>query len=229
MKVLETENLCGNSYIRNVSLSVEEGEFAAVMGPSGSGKSTLLYLVSGIMRCESGRVLLRGRDLSKLKERELYDIRRKEIGFVFQNPELIPELNAVRNILLPSFDRNRKRAEELLALLGLEGFADRSVEDLSGGEKQRVSIARALINSPSLILADEPTGALNRSSALETMDVFLDMKRRGNTILMVTHDSKIASFADRILYLEDGTIKAEYRNSSKSEDDVRSFLSENGW
>lgn len=126
-------------------------------------------------------------------------------------------------------DRNRERAEKLLASLGLDGFAERNVGNLSGGEKQRGSIARALINTPDIILADEPTGALGRSASLETMEVFLSMKKSGNTILMVTHDSRIVSFADRILYLVDGTVKAEYVNERGSEDEVRSFLTSNGW
>ncbi len=229
MKVLEAENLCYGGFIRNVSFSVSEGEFVAVMGPSGSGKSTLLFLVSGILKGESGSVRLLGEDLSALKEKALYDIRRRKIGFVFQSPELVPELDVTKNILLPAIDRDRKRAEELLSRLGLGGFGKRSVENLSGGEKQRVAIARALINNPAIILADEPTGALNRSSSLDTMELFLSMKREGNTILMVTHDSRIASFADRILYFEDGSVKAEFSNERGSEEDVRAFLQANGW
>lgn len=229
MKVLEAENLCYGGFIRDVSFSVSEGEFVAVMGPSGSGKSTLLFLVSGILKGESGSVRLLGEDLSALKEKALYDIRRRKIGFVFQSPELVPELDVTKNILLPAIDRDRKRAEELLSRLGLGDFGKRSVENLSGGEKQRVAIARALINNPAIILADEPTGALNRSSSLDTMEVFLSMKREGNTILMVTHDSRIASFADRILYFEDGSVKAEFSNARGSEEDVRAFLQANGW
>lgn len=229
MKVLEAENLCYGGFIRNVSFSVSKGEFVAVMGPSGSGKSTLLFLVSGILKGESGSVRLLGEELSALKEKALYDIRRRKIGFVFQSPELVPELDVTKNILLPAIDRDRKRAEELFSRLGLGGFGKRSVENLSGGEKQRVAIARALINNPAIILADEPTGALNRSSSLDTMELFLSMKREGNTILMVTHDSRIASFADRILYFEDGSVKAEFSNARGSEEDVRAFLQANGW
>ena len=229
MKVLEAENLCYGGFIRNVSFSVSKGEFVAVMGPSGSGKSTLLFLVSGILKGESGSVRLLGEELSALKEKALYDIRRRKIGFVFQSPELVPELDVTKNILLPAIDRDRKRAEELLSRLGLGEFGKRSVENLSGGEKQRVAIARALINNPAIILADEPTGALNRSSSLDTMELFLSMKREGNTILMVTHDSRIASFADRILYFEDGSVKAEFSNDRGSEEDVRAFLQANGW
>ena len=224
MKVLEAENLCYGGFIRNVSFNVSKGEFVAVMGPSGSGKSTLLFLVSGILKGESGSVRLLGEELSALKENELYDIRRRKIGFVFQSPELVPELDVTKNILLPAIDRDRKRAEELLSRLGLGVFGKRSVENLSGGEKQRVAIARALINNPAIILADEP-----RSSSLDTMELFLSMKREGNTILMVTHDSRIASFADRILYFEDGSVKAEFSNERGSEEDVRAFLQANGW
>lgn len=170
-------------------------------------------------------------EISKLKSNDLSDIRRKYIEFVFQNPELIPELNVLKNVLIPTSNRKDKviNADNLLSQLNLDGYGKRSVNNLSGGEKQRVAIARALINNPDIIFADEPTGALNQRTSKETMEVFLKLKEKGNTILMVTHDAKVASFSDRIIYLVDGKITGEFNNINRDENEVRRFLSNHGW
>ena len=232
MIVLESRNVSKEGLIKNISLKINKGEFVSIMGPSGSGKSTLLYILSGIESFDEGEVIIAGKDLSRIRKNELSDIRRKHIGFVFQNPELIPEVNVISNILLPALSNKREikqRGEELLAALGLAGYQNRSVNNLSGGEKQRVAIARALINMPYIILADEPTGALNQTASKETMELFLSLKEMGNTILMVTHDAKVASYSDRILYLVDGSIAGEFNNSNRDENEVREFLASFRW
>lgn len=231
MTVLDARNIVKEGIINNVSLAINKGEFVSIMGPSGSGKSTLLFILSGIEKLDKGEVFLLEKEITKLKSNDLSDIRRNHIGFVFQNPELIPELNVLKNVLIPTSKIKDKviKAENLLSQLNLEGYGKRSVNNLSGGEKQRVAIARALINNPDIIFADEPTGALNQSTSKETMEVFLKLKEKGNTILMVTHDAKVASFSDRIIYLVDGKITAEFNNINRDENEVRRFLSNHGW
>lgn len=231
MIVLDARNIVKEGIINNVSLSINKGEFVSIMGPSGSGKSTLLFILSGIEKLDKGEVFLLEKEITKLKSNDLSDIRRNHIGFVFQNPELIPELNVLKNVLIPTSNRKDKviNAEKLLSQLNLDGYGKRSVNNLSGGEKQRVAIARALINTPDIIFADEPTGALNQSTSKETMEVFLKLKEKGNTILMVTHDAKVASFSDRIIYLVDGKITGEFNNINRDENEVKRFLSNHGW
>ena len=232
MIVLEAKNIIKNGIINDVSLNVEKGEFVSIMGPSGSGKSTLLYILSGIESFDKGEVYLSGKEISNIKGNELSDIRRNHIGFVFQNPELIPEINVIKNILIPVSSNKKEKinkAEELLKELGLKDYQNRNVNNLSGGEKQRVAIIRALINEPDIIFADEPTGALNQSATKETMELFLQLKSKGNTILMVTHDAKVASYSDRIIYLVDGLIAGEFINSNRDEEKVREFLSSYKW
>lgn len=232
MIVLEAKNIIKNGIINDVSLNVEKGEFVSIMGPSGSGKSTLLYILSGIESFDKGEVYLSSKEISNIKGNELSDIRRNHIGFVFQNPELIPEINVIKNILIPVASNKKEKinkAEELLKELGLKDYQNRNVNNLSGGEKQRVAIIRALINEPDIIFADEPTGALNQSATKETMELFLQLKSKGNTILMVTHDAKVASYSDRIIYLVDGLIAGEFINSNRDEEKVREFLSSYKW
>lgn len=232
MIVLEAKNIIKNGIINDVSLNVEKGEFVSIMGPSGSGKSTLLYILSGIESFDKGEVYLSGKEISNIKGNELSDIRRNHIGFVFQNSELIPEINVIKNILIPVASNKKEKinkAEELLKELGLKDYQNRNVNNLSGGEKQRVAIIRALINEPDIIFADEPTGALNQSATKETMELFLQLKSKGNTILMVTHDAKVASYSDRIIYLVDGLIAGEFINSNRDEEKVREFLSSYKW
>ena len=197
--------------LNGVSLTVEEGEFTAVMGPSGSGKSTLLNMVAGLDRPTSGSVVVAGTDLGRLSEAGLARFRRDHIGFVFQFFHLLPNLTVIENVLIPAQLRSRESAEapgrKLLSQLGIAELADRYPARLSGGQQQRVAIARALINQPTLLLADEPTGALDTRSGDQVMDLLIELNRQGQTILLVTHDAKLATrYAARVISVLDGSI-----------------------
>jgi putative ABC transport system ATP-binding protein len=205
--------------LNGVSLTVEEGEFTAVMGPSGSGKSTLLNLIAGLDRPTSGGVVVAGADLARMGETALARFRRDRIGFVFQFFHLLPNLTALENVLIPAQLKSRSSAEvrgrELLKQLGIEDVADRYPARLSGGQQQRVAIARALINQPSLLLADEPTGALDTKSGEQVMEQLMQLHRRGQTILLVTHDAKLATrHAARVISVMDGRIVDDARLES---------------
>lgn len=230
--MLEAKEISRKNIVKEVSINIRKGEFVSIMGPSGSGKSTLLYMLSLIDCLDEGSVSFMGKEVSRLKEEEKAHIRREKMGFVFQNSELLPELNVVENVLLP-IKKNRKdykaKAIELLESLGLKGFEEKKVNNLSGGERQRVAIARALINDPEIIFADEPTGALNQKSAMETMVLFSRLNAKGETILMVTHDAKMAFHASRILFLVDGRIKDTFDNSKKDPSLLEEFLKRNNW
>jgi len=202
--------------LNGVSLTVEEGEFTAVMGPSGSGKSTLLNLVAGLDRPSSGSVMVAGADLGRMGEAALARFRRDRVGFVFQFFHLLPNLTALENVLVPAQLRSNTSAEsrgrELLKQLGIEEIADRYPAKLSGGQQQRVAIARALINRPTLLLADEPTGALDTRSGDQVMDLLMQLHRQGQTILLVTHDAKLATrYAARVISVLDGRIVDDAR------------------
>jgi putative ABC transport system ATP-binding protein len=205
--------------LNGVSLTVEEGEFTAVMGPSGSGKSTLLNLIAGLDRPTSGGVVVAGVDLARMGETALARFRRDRIGFVFQFFHLLPNLTALENVLIPAQLKSRSSAEvrgrDLLKQLGIEEVADRYPARLSGGQQQRVAIARALINQPSLLLADEPTGALDTKSGEQVMEQLMQLHRRGQTILLVTHDAKLATrHAARVISVMDGRIVDDARLES---------------
>jgi len=202
--------------LNGVSLSVEQGEFTAVMGPSGSGKSTLLNLIAGLDRPTSGSVVVRAMDLGRLGESGLARFRRDHVGFVFQFFHLLPNLTALENVLIPAQLKGRERADargrELLETLGIPEVADRYPAKLSGGQQQRVAIARALINNPTLLLADEPTGALDTHSGDQVMDLLARLHRDGQTILLVTHDAKLATrHASRVVSVMDGKIVDDAR------------------
>ena len=201
-----------------VSVTIEEGEFTAIMGPSGSGKSTMLNLIAGLDRPTSGTVVVGGTDLATLGEAGLARFRRDRIGFVFQFFHLLPNLTALENVLIPAQLKGSAapgRARELLDRLSIEEVADRYPARLSGGQQQRVAIARALINSPTLLLADEPTGALDTASGEQMMDLLVQLHRDGRTILLVTHDAKLATrHATRVLSLMDGRIVDDARLES---------------
>ncbi len=204
--------------LNGVSVTVERGEFTAIMGPSGSGKSTLLNLVAGLDRPTSGSVEVGGTDLGKLGEAGLARFRRDHIGFVFQFFHLLPNLTALENVLIPAQLKGAVvpgRALELLDLLGIKEVADKYPARLSGGQQQRVAIARALINNPTLLLADEPTGALDTHSGEQVMELLGRLHRDGQTILLVTHDAKLATrHAARVLSVLDGKIVDDARLES---------------
>ncbi len=199
--------------LNGVSLKIEEGEFVAIMGPSGSGKSTLLYLIGCLDKPTSGKVLIDGMDTSKLSDRELTELRRNKIGFIFQQYYLIPTLTALENVELPMVfkglpkDRRQRRAEKLLELVGLGKKKDRKPNELSGGEQQRVAIARALANEPSILLCDEPTGNLDTKSGRIVMDIIKRLNvEQGVTVVLVTHDPSLSDYADRVIRIRDGRI-----------------------
>ncbi len=199
--------------LKEVSLAVEEGEFVTVMGPSGSGKSTLLHCLSGLDRPDEGRVVLRGRDLFALSEKERTLERRRRLGFVFQFFNLLPDLTVEENLLLPLLiagerpEVHQERLEWLMEVLGLAPLRARLPHALSGGEMQRVSIARALVAEPDLVLADEPTGNLSSKAGEETMALFEEVRGRFHTaVLLVTHNPRDAAWGDRVLFLKDGIL-----------------------
>jgi putative ABC transport system ATP-binding protein len=199
--------------LNDINLTINEGEFAAIMGPSGSGKSTLMNLIGCLDRPTSGKILITGMDISKLSDIELARIRGKKIGFVFQTFNLISRLSAQKNVEMPMVYQDipgkmrEKRAKLLLEMLGLGERARHKPPELSGGQRQRVAIARALANEPEILLADEPTGNLDSKTGQEIMQIFDKLHCDGRTILMVTHDAELARNCDRIIRLRDGMIE----------------------
>ena len=206
--------------LRNVSIDIDKGAYVAFMGPSGSGKSTLMNIIGCLDTPSSGKYLLNGQDVSGLTDNQLAEIRNKEIGFVFQTFNLLPRATALENVALPLiYAGYRKEAREQKAMEALEsvGLGDRAKHkpnELSGGQRQRVAIASALVNDPSIILADEPTGNLDSKTSYDLMNLFQELHDRGNTIIMVTHEHDIAHFAHRIVQLKDGYVEADNVNKS---------------
>ncbi|MCD8073603.1 MAG: ABC transporter ATP-binding protein [Lachnospiraceae bacterium] len=200
--------------LKDVSLEVEEGEYLAVMGPSGSGKSTLMNIIGCLDRPTSGSYELAGQNVMGLSDSQLADLRLKELGFVFQNFQLLPRMTALDNVALPLVYAGvrkkvrKQRAKEALVRVGLEERISFKPTQLSGGQKQRVAIARAMVNQPTILLADEPTGALDSKSGLQIMDLFAQLNQEGVTVIMITHDSKIAGHAKRIVDIFDGELRA---------------------
>ena len=204
--------------LRSVTLDIYRGEYVAVMGASGSGKSTLMNIIGCLDTPTSGTYILNGKEVSSMSDNELAGIRNKEIGFVFQVFNLLPRNTALENVMLPLIyagEKKHSRNEKALRMLEDVGLGDRvehKPNELSGGQRQRVAIARALVNSPSLILADEPTGNLDTKISEEIMKLFAEIHRKGNTILMVTHEEDIARHAHRIIRLRDGVVESDIKN-----------------
>lgn len=237
-----------NNVLRNIDLSVREGEMVAVMGPSGSGKSTLLYTVSGMDGATAGRVSFFGKELGALSSEEMSRIRLTEMGFIFQQMYMLKNLTVYDNIILPAYQANggrgkksraeiNERAKELMRKLGIIEIAENDITEVSGGQLQRACICRSLINQPKMVFADEPTGALNQQNSIEVMRELNRINAEGTTIMLVTHDSKVAAKSDRVLYIEDGSIKGEkqlgkFENESEIRDRERKlsgWLLEMGW
>ncbi|MBR6069783.1 MAG: ABC transporter ATP-binding protein [Ruminococcus sp.] len=253
--ILEVTDLCKtyiinkkqNNVLRNISFSISEGEMVAVMGPSGSGKSTLLYCVSGMDRLTSGRVVFGGRETAKLSENELAELRLDEMGFIFQQMYMMKNLSVLDNIILPAVkskknSESRKQTEErgraLMHRLGIDEVGGNDINEVSGGQLQRACICRSMINSPKMIFADEPTGALNRASSDEVMNELLSLNNDGTTVMCVTHDPKVAAKCSRVLYLVDGKIVGEkemghFGGADKElrdrERTLNNWLMEQGW
>ena len=198
--------------LRHIDLSVEEGEFLSVLGPSGSGKTTLMNIIGCLDSPTAGRYILRGRKVEELDERELAGVRSREIGFIFQNSQLLSRLSALKNVELPLIYAGvgrRERRRRALAMLGRVGLAERVdhlPSQLSGGQQQRVAIARALVGNPSILLADEPTGALDQNTGRQIMQLFRELNDEHRTIIMITHDLNIARCARRVVHIIDGVI-----------------------
>lgn len=201
--------------LKDVHLEVEEGEFVAIMGPSGSGKSTLMNIIGMLDRPTSGEYYLEGEEVAKLSEKKLAKVRNQQIGFVFQQFFLLSKLNALQNVELPliyagvSQSKRKALAEQYLKKVELEKRMYHLPSELSGGQKQRVAIARALVNHPSIILADEPTGALDTKTGEQIMELLTELNREGKTIIMVTHEPEIAAFAKRQIVIRDGVISSD--------------------
>lgn len=210
--------------LNNVSLEINKGDFTAVMGPSGSGKSTLLYSISSMDNPDEGEVVFEGIDVYKLSESELSKFRLNKMGFVFQNSQLLKNLSIFDNIILPgmvakreSIEVVRARATELMSKMGIEDIKDRDIREVSGGQLQRAAICRAMINSPEILFMDEPTGALNSEAASQVMEILKKLNQEGISIMLVTHDAKMASMAKKVIYIKDGKLAGEIKLSNEKE------------
>lgn len=201
--------------LNHVNLQIKDGEFVAIMGPSGSGKSTLMNIIGCLDQPTTGKYLLEEEDISHYQDKELSKVRNSSIGFVFQQFQLLPRLTALKNVELPmiyaglSKKERQQRAEEALHKVGLGDRMDHLPNALSGGQKQRVAIARAIVNQPKLILADEPTGALDSKTSTAIMEQFTELNKEGTTVVIVTHESEIAEYAQRIIYVRDGEVVSD--------------------
>ena len=238
-----------NNVLKNVNFTIEEGEMVAIMGPSGSGKSTLLYCVSGMDRPTAGEVSLADKKITELNETELAKVRLNDMGFIFQQMHMLKNLSVMDNILLPAYQAGKKRKDraemneycrELMRKLEISDIADNDITEVSGGQLQRACICRSLMNQPEILFADEPTGALNRSASEEVMKMLGRLNDEGTTIMLVTHDMKVAANCSRILYIVDGNIKGELKlekeenhssegGKKERERKVNQWLNDMGW
>ena len=253
MNILEVKDLCKtyvvnkrqNNVLKNVNFTVSEGEMVAVMGPSGSGKSTLLYAVSGMDSITAGEVNFCEKNIAKMNQKELADLRLDEMGFIFQQMYMLKNLTVLDNIILPATQSKKNiesrketvsRGEELMRKLDIIEVADNDINEVSGGQLQRACICRSMINKPKVLFADEPTGALNRTASNEVMEELVKLNKEGTTIMMVTPDAKVAAKCSRVLYIVDGNIKGEYKspeNADMQEKErerlLNNWLMELGW
>ena len=242
-ELLKVSNLCKENILKNVSFEMEAGEMTAIMGPSGSGKSTLLYNVSGMDRPDEGNVFLSGVEITSMSEDEKAKFRLQKMGFVFQQMNVLNNLNVIDNIVFPAVHADRKNsrkiydhAKKLMSDFHIGDLADRKVNEISGGQLQRTCICRSMMMDPVILFADEPTGALNQTAASEVIDAFLKINREGTSILMVTHDSKVASMCERIMYILDGEIRGELKpgkyspeHAKEREKNTVQWLNAMGW
>ncbi|HOQ36965.1 MAG TPA: ABC transporter ATP-binding protein [Acetivibrio sp.] len=231
--------------LKDVDLTIEKGEFVAIMGQSGSGKSTLLYNISGMDKKSSGKVYFDGREISDLGDKEMSKLRLTKMGFVFQHSHLLKNMSIRDNIILPAYKAAvkskaeiSKYADALMRKLGIDKVGSRDITKVSGGQLQRAAICRALINQPMILFCDEPTGALNSSASVEVMNILNAVNREGTTILLVTHDVKVAARADRVIYFADGKIESEFilgkynesgSGNKKREEQLLDWLTERGF
>lgn len=251
--VLQVKDLCKtyitnkrqNNVLKNVSFSIEEGEMVAIMGPSGSGKSTLLYSVSGMDKPTAGEVILGDKNIAALNDNELSEVRLKYMGFIFQQMHMLKNLTVVDNILLPAYKLTTDKAKrakideyckELMRKLDISDIADNDITEVSGGQLQRACICRSMINNPKILFADEPTGALNKSASDDVMKQLTKINEEGTSIMLVTHDMKVAAKCTRILYIVDGNIKGEINLGKLVDDEIKerqrkvsNWLYEMGW
>ena len=243
-EVINGIGLCKEKILFNVDISIKKGEMVAIMGPSGSGKSTLLYQLSGMDIPDAGQVIFDGNDICTYSEDRRAEERINKMGFVFQQMNMLPNLNIIDNIVFPALERQKRKRvnrkaeaqirEEALSLMnkvGIRGLEKRKITEVSGGQLQRACICRAIMNQPKLLLADEPTGALNISATRDVMDILTMLNKEGTSILLVTHDSRVASYCKRILYMTDGKICRElsldehiYRTQEQREEKVKQWV-----
>jgi len=231
--------------LKDINLDIEKGEFVSVMGPSGSGKSTLLYNISGMDRMSSGSVSFNGSEIGSMKEEKLAQLRLKKMGFIFQDSNLLKNLSLIDNVMFPALvskeaDKNAvyQKAKKLMKMTGIEKLADNQITQGSGGQLQRVAICRELINDPDILFGDEPTGALDSKSSADIMAILAEINRKGTTIMLVTHDAKVAAKTERILFMVDGTIVAQKKmrkydpqlgDVKRREEIIMKWLVENGF
>ena len=229
--------------LKDIDFHIGKGEFTAIMGQSGCGKSTLLYCVSGMDQPTAGEVYFEERKLSAFSEKEMERLRLERMGFIFQKANFLKNLSIEDNIVFPAFQAGEisrgeivKEAETLMEQMGIRQIADHDIRKVSGGQLQRAAICRAMINHPAILLGDEPTGALNSSATKEVMDILNEINSRGTTVLLVTHDAKVAARADRVIYLEDGRVKENLElgrfvkeDMAKREDSLKIWLEKMGF
>lgn len=247
-ELIKIKNLCKDNILFDVDFEMKEGEMVAIMGPSGSGKSTFLYQLSGMDCPEKGEVIFDGNDICSFSEDERAEERLQKMGFVFQQMHMLPNLNILDNIILPAIqcqktkktdnkneEQLKRKALKLMDKVGIAGLENRKITKVSGGQLQRACICRAIMNEPKLLLADEPTGALNKAASNEIMEEFIKLNREGMSILIVTHDSKVASCCDRVCYMMDGKISGEIvlekyqeRKKKERENQMNYWLEGNG-